>query len=119
MNPAERAFLVIGIVILAAMFLGILLDRSGKPYGKVKLIIHLFFVAWLTMGIISTLFAKLTMITLIPVGLMLLMILFQLTTGIIMLTSKKTGKVFPRIHLSSAILIVLADACAFIISGIS
>lgn len=119
MNQAQIAFLAIGMVILVAVFFGILLDRAKKPYGKLKLVIHLFFVAWLTLGVVSTLFAKLTMIALIPVGLMGLMILSQLTTGILMLTSTKQGKLLPRIHLSAAILIVLADACAFIISGIS
>jgi len=101
------------------MVVGILLGRAGRPYGKVKLIIHLFLFAWLTVGfgfIVYGLSATHVMkVIWIPVAVMGLTILTQLVTGILMLASKKAP---PMIHMSSAILLLLSDACAFIITGL-
>jgi hypothetical protein len=41
MNTTQFSFLGEGILILATMIFGALLGRAGKPYGKVKLVIHL------------------------------------------------------------------------------
>jgi hypothetical protein len=121
MNTIQLPFLVEGIIILAAMLFGVLLDRAGKPYGKVKLVIHLFFVLWFFVGfvfILRELFKiDVARVTWIPIALMGLMILTQLVTGISMLISEKAGRILPRIHVTSAILLLLSDVCVFIISG--
>jgi hypothetical protein len=120
MNTTQLPFLVEGILMLAAGIFGILLDRAGKPFGKVKLGIHLFFFVWLSVGSGFILYGLLAMnamqVIWIPVGIMVLMILIQLITGIILLASKTIGKL-PKIHLVSAILMVLSDIGAFIIAG--
>jgi hypothetical protein len=46
-----------------------------------------------------------------------LAILTQLAPGILMLASQKTEMPFPKIHLFSAILILLSDISAFIMAG--
>ncbi len=121
MNSTQLPFLVEGILILAGMIFGILLDRAGKPYGKVKLVIHLFFFVWFTTGFAFILYGlskiNVTQATWISVAMMGLMILIQLVTGILMIASKKAGKALPKIHFASAILLFLSDISAFIITG--
>jgi hypothetical protein len=120
MNTTQLPFLVEGILILTAMIFGILLGRAGKPYGKVKLVIHLFLYAWLTVGFVFIFVGtiKVMTVTLIPVAVMGLGVLTQPVTGILMIAPKKAGKVLPMIHPISAILMVLSDICAFIITGL-
>jgi hypothetical protein len=105
---------------LTAGIFGILLGRAGKPYGKVKLFIHLFFFVWLAVGFgfIFAVTIKAMTPTLVPVAIMGLTILTQLVVGTLMLASKKAGKALQTIHISSAILMVLSDICAFIITGL-
>ncbi len=121
MNSTQLPFLVEGILILAGMIFGILLDRAGKPYGKAKLVIHLFFFVWFTTGFAFILYglSKINMMqaTWISVAMMGLMILIQLVTGILMIACKKAGKALPKIHLTSAFLLFLSDISAFIITG--
>jgi hypothetical protein len=118
----QLPFLVEGVLILAAMTFGILLDRKGKPYGKVKLVIHLFFALWFTVGFCFILYGlskgAATRVVWVPVDVMGLTILIQLVTGIVMLTSKKAGMPFPKIHLFSAIVLLVSDICAFILTGL-
>ncbi|HTE83371.1 MAG TPA: hypothetical protein VK821_01400 [Dehalococcoidia bacterium] len=122
MNATQLPFLVEGILVLATIILGILLGRAAKPYGRVKLVIHLFLFVWLTVGVGFISYGLLTINVMklisISVAIMSLMILTQLITGIIMLASKKVGKTLPMIHVSSAILLVLSDISAFIIAGV-
>jgi CHASE2 domain-containing sensor protein len=123
MNTTQLPFLAEGILILTAGIFGILLRRKGKPYGKVKLVVHLFFVLWFSVGFGYIAYGILTMSSAtkdiwIPVAIMGLAILTQLVTGIRMLASKKAGITFPKIHLFSAIILVLSDICAFIMAGL-
>jgi hypothetical protein len=122
MNSTQIPFLAEAILMLAAGTFGILLDRAGKPYGKVKLVVHLFLFAWLTTGFGFILYGlsaiNIMKVISIPVALMGLTILTQLVVGIPMIASKKRGKVLTKIHLVSAILMLLSDICAFIIAGI-
>ena len=122
MNTARLPFLVEGILILAAMIFGILLSSGEKPYGKVKLVIHLFLFAWLTTGFVFIVYGLSTIdamkVIWIPIVMMGLMILTQPVTGILMLASGKKGKALPRIHTVSAILMVFSDICALIIAGL-
>lgn len=121
MNTTQIPFLVEGVLILACGIFGILLMRAGKPYGRVKLILHLFLYAWLTTGfvfIIPALFTTNVMKMIwIPIGLVCLTLLTQLGTGIIMIVSKNAGSILPKIHLSSAILMFISVICASIIAG--
>ncbi len=122
MNSTQLPFLVEGILILIAGIFGILLHRSGKPYGKVKLVVHLFFVLWFSVGFGFITYAILTMSSAtkgiwIPVAVMGLAILTQLVTGILMLASKKAIASLPNVHLFSASVIALCDVCAFIMAG--
>ena len=123
MNTTQLPFLVEGILMLVAGIFGILLHRAGKPYGKVKLVVHLFFVLWFSVGFGFIAYSILTMSSAtkgiwIPVAVMGFAILTQLVTGIRMLASPKAGMAFPKIHLFSAIILVLSDICAFIMAGL-
>jgi len=121
LNATQLPYLAEGILILASMTLGFLLRRAGKPYGKVKLIIHLFFVLWFTIGFGFVLYGHINMsgtkATRVPVAVMGLMVLTQFVTGILMLASKRSGKTLPRIYLLSAMLLLLFDISALIITG--
>jgi len=116
MNSAQLPFLVEGILILVCMVFGTLLGRAGKPYGRVKLITHIFLFAWLTTGFGFTFYGLLTMngsqMIWIPMSIFGLTILIQLVTGIIMMVSRSVGKSLPMIHLGSAILMILSDISA-------
>jgi heme A synthase len=123
MNTTQLPFLVEGILLVTAGIFGIFLDRAGKPYGKVKLFVHLFFALWFTVGFGFIVYGILTMSSVtkgiwLPVAVMGLAILTQLVTGILMMASKKAGMAFPKIHLFSAIAMILSDICAFFMSGI-
>ncbi len=122
MNPTQLPFVAEGILILTAGIFGILLDRTKKPYGKLKLVIHLFFALWFAVGFGFILYGLFTMnatkIIWIPVALIGFGILTQLVTGIIMLASTRAGKAFPNVHLFSAIVMVVSDICAFFIAGV-
>jgi|GEM_PF-1527076 hypothetical protein len=123
MNTTQLPFLVEAILMLTAGIFGILLHKAGKPYGKVKLVVHLFFVLWFSVGFGFIAYAILTMSSAtkgiwIPVAVMGFAILTQLVTGIRMLASKKAGMALPKIHLFSAIILVLSDICAFIMAGL-
>jgi hypothetical protein len=84
MSPAQLPFLVEGILILVAMTFGILLSRKGKPYGKVQLVVHLFFFVWFATGFGFILYGlskgSVMNATWIPVSLMGLTILTQFVT---------------------------------------
>jgi hypothetical protein len=120
MNVALAPFIVEGVLIIVCAVFGILLGRVGRPYGKIKLVIHLFFFVWLTIGFVFIFagVAKETSPLLIPVTLMGLAILTQLFAGIKMLASKEAGKTIPTIHKVSAIVMLLSDICALIITAL-
>ena len=121
MNPVQLPFLVEGILVLVAMTFGILLSRKGKPYGKVKLVVHLFFFVWFATGfgfILHGLSKGSAMnVTWLPVSVMGLTILTQFVSGLVMLAARNAGKVLPKIHLASALLLLASDICAFFITG--
>ena len=121
MNTTQLPFLVEGILILATTLFGIFTGRAGKPYGRVKLSIHLFFYLWFTVGFAFIVYSLLTInpaiITWVPVAMMGLMILTQLVTGILMLANRIDRKTLPAIHIVSTSLLFLSDICAFFIIG--
>ncbi len=122
MNPAQLPFLVEGILLLTAMVFGLLLHIGGKPYGKVKLAIHLFFFLWFTVGFAFILHGLFTMSVIkaiwIPIAIMGLAVLAQPVSGIVIMASKKAGNALPKTHLFFAVLMILSDISAFIISGL-
>lgn len=120
MNPALAPFVVEGLLIIVAAVFGFLVGKKGKPYGKVKLIVHLFFVAWFTMGMVFILLGtiKAISILIIPVALMAVALLIQIIVGIRMLVSREAGKILPLLHKVSATVLLLSDICALIIAAI-
>ena len=122
MNSVQLPFLAEGLLVLVTGIVGILLSRKGKPYGKVKLVFHLFLAVWFATGFGFILYglskASVMNITWIPVSLMGLTILTQLISGITMIFSRKAGKVLPDFHLTSALLLLASDICAFFIAGL-
>jgi hypothetical protein len=123
MNTTQLPFLVEAILMLIAGIFGILLHRAGKPYGKVKLVVHLFFFLWFAVGYGFISYAIFTTGSAakgiwVPVAVLGLAILTQMVTGILALASKKAVTALPNIHLSSAILMLLSDICAFIMAGL-
>jgi hypothetical protein len=117
MNAALAPFIVEGVLILAVSIFGFLLEKKGKPYGKVKLVFHLFFFLWLSLGYyyISVVTIKAMSPTLIPVIVMGVALLCQLLAGIILLARKEAGKTLPTIHKVSAVVMLLADIWGLVI----
>ena len=78
----------------------------------------MFFFVWLATGCGFILYGLYTMkaiaATKIFITLMGLMVLVQPVTGITMLASKTAGKILPKVHISSAILMLVFDVCAFV-----
>jgi len=120
MNAVLAPFIVEGLLIIVAAIFGFLTGKQGKPYGKVKLVLHLFFFAWFTLGMVFILRGTLNELTLvsIPFFVMVACLLVQLFVGIRMLISKEVGKRLPAIHKIAAAGLFLADACALIITAI-
>jgi hypothetical protein len=120
MNVALAPFIVEGFLIIVAAVFGFLNGKKSKPYGKVKLVLHLFFFAWFTMGMVFILMGTLKMMTVvaIPVFVMAVCLLVQIFAGIRMLALKEVGKHLPLVHKISATVMLLADVCALIITAI-
>ncbi len=117
MNAALEPFIVEGILILASAIFGVLLEKKGKPYGKVKLIFHLFFFLWLAIGYYFILeeTVKAMSPTLISVIVMGVALLGVLVSGIMMLARKEVGKPLSSIHKVSAVVMLLADVWGLVI----
>lgn len=120
MNAIQLPFFVEAVLIGICALFGILLGRTGKPYGKIKLALHLFFYAWLTFGFAFIYVGALKEVnpTLIPATIMGVMILVQLGTGVLMMTSKTAGRTLSIVHMTSAAAMLVADIVAFVIAGI-
>ncbi len=121
MNNIQLPFLVEGILILAAAGFGLLLRRKGKPYGKGKLVVHLFFFLWFATGFGFILYAlsaaQISVVAWGVVTLMGLAVVTQLVSGLVLLFVKSTAKSLPRIHLTSAIVMFVCDVAAFFLTG--
>jgi hypothetical protein len=120
MNVALAPFVVEGLLILAAAFFGISLGRRGKPYGKIKLIIHLFFFVWLSTGYFFILVGTLKSMSsaFVPVAIMGIALVCQLIAGILMLMRKRGPGVLRVIHGISASVMLLADICGLVLVAI-
>ena len=121
MNTSQLPFLVEGILIFIAMIFGMLIGKAGKPYGKGKLSIHLFFFVWFSTGFGFILHGLLKIasprLIWIPVAIMVVAIVTQFVTGISMMVLKRAENTLPMAHKISAILLLVADLGAFIIAG--
>jgi len=113
-------FIVEGILIIVSAILGLSLGKAGKPYGKVKLVLHLFFFAWLTMGFAFIFPATIAAMSpeLIPVALMGLALLTLLVVGIMMIASKSVKKTLQSVHKAAAIVMLLSDIAALVITAV-
>jgi hypothetical protein len=120
MNVALAPFIVEGALIVVAAIFGYLIGRKGKPYGKVKLVAHLFFFAWFSTGMAYILMGTLKEMSLvaIPVFAMAACLIAQLIVGIRMLTAKETGARLPLVHKSSAAAMLVADLVALVITAL-
>ncbi len=120
MNGALAPFIVEGILIIAGAIFGFLLEKKGKPYGKVKLIFHLFFFLWLSVGYCYILAGTIEAIspTLILVIVMGVALLGQLIVGIMLLARKEGGKALPTMHKVSTIVMLVADICGLVIVAV-
>ncbi|MDA8409283.1 MAG: hypothetical protein M0001_02705 [Treponema sp.] len=120
MNIALAPFIVEGILALICAVIGLLLWKARKPYGKVRIIIHVFFFAWLTMGYMFIFLGgiKAPSALMIPVVFIGVALLVQLVAGISMLASKEAGKTLPRVHGVSAIVMIAADIGALIMTAL-
>ncbi|HUX40544.1 MAG TPA: hypothetical protein VMV83_05180 [Rectinemataceae bacterium] len=116
---AELApFIVEGVLIVISAIFGFSLGKAGKPYGKVKLVLHLFFFAWLTMGFAFIFPATLRAMSpvVIPVVIIGLAMAVQLVAGILMLAAKEAKRTLQQLHKISALVMILADIAALIIT---
>ena len=123
MNATQLPFLVEGILILTTMAIGFLIRRVGKPYGKVKIALHLFLYLWFAVGFAFIVSAppihNVSNLTWGFVAVMTLAILTQLGTGTWMLIWKASRKVLPKIHVASAALLLISDVVVFFLTGMS
>lgn len=119
-NPSLAPFIVEGLLIVAAAVFGFLIGNKGKPYGKVKLIFHLFFVAWFTVGMVFILLGTIKAVSslVVPVALMGVALLIEIIVGTRMLASKEVGKTLPTVHTISATVMLLSDIGALIITAV-
>jgi len=122
MNSIQLPFLVEAVLILTAGVFGVLLRRKGKPYGKVKLVVHLFFYVWLTVGygfvMYSLTITPVPSVIWFPALLMGAAVVAQVATGIAMLASKVVGRALLRTHLTSAVVMVLSSVGGLIAAGL-
>lgn len=106
---------------LASIF-GILVGKSGKPYGKVTLMVHLFLYIWLTFGfgfiVYGVSIASVTKTIWIAIWVMGVTIVIQLVTAVLMLNGERVGKALPLVHIVSAIVLGLSAMGAFVITGL-
>ena len=121
MNAAQLPFLVEGLIILAAGAVGWFIRRAKKPYRAWKVVVHLFFFAWFTMGYGYVLYG-LTLrpvppVIWIPVALEGLALLVQVVTGLVLLFSKRARQRLPAAHLVSAAVLLASDLVALVLAG--
>jgi hypothetical protein len=121
-SPAQAPFLVAAVLTGLAAIFGILVGKGGKPYGNVRLLIHLFFYVWLTVGfgfiVYGVSIANPTKMIWIAVAVMGVTIVIQLVTAVLMLNAERVGKALPLVHISSAVLLGLSEIGAFIVTGL-
>lgn len=121
MNTVQLPFLVEAILILAAGTFGFFLRRGGRPWGKVKLVAHLFFYLWLAVGYGYVVYG-LTMTSVpaavwFPALLMGTAVVAQVATGIVMLASKVVGRALLRTHVTSAVVMILSSLGGLVVGG--
>ena len=113
MNSVLLKFVVTGLYVLVNGSLGLWIGSKGKPYGKIKIGIHIILSLGVLAGFISIIYElstlnqpkTLAIIALIVMGLTLLCNLF---TGITMALTKDLNKSFPTVHKTSTIVLLLS-----------
>jgi hypothetical protein len=108
---------VTGLWVLVAAGIGIWIHRVGKPYGRVKISIHIFLTLFVLAGFVSS-FASLSglgqprtvaTICLVVLGLALLS---GVVAGIRMATSRELDSNLPKVHAVSTALMLLSIIAA-------
>jgi hypothetical protein len=121
-STAQAPFLVAAVLTGLASIFGILVGKGGKPYGKVKLLVHLFFYIWLTFGfgfiVYGVSLVSASKIVWIAIWVMGITIVIQLVTAVLMLNAQRVGKALPLVHIVSAVLMGLSEIGAFIATGL-
>jgi hypothetical protein len=111
--------LATGLWVLVVAGIGIWLDRRSRPYGRVKLWIHILLTVFVLAGFISS-FVSLSglgqprtaaTICLTVLGLALLS---NVVVGIRMATSRELDSRLPRVHTVSTVVILLSIIAASI-----
>jgi hypothetical protein len=108
-----------GLWVLIAAGIGIWLDRVGRPYGRVKIAIHIFLTVFVLAGLVSSFFSlsrlgqptTVAMICLIVLGMALLSVV---AVGIRMVISREPDSRLPTVHTVSTVLILLSIVAAAI-----
>lgn len=122
MNPLQVALTVEAVLIVVAMLFGWWVSRKRRPYGKVKVGLHLFFFLWFSTGYgfiaTSPSLATATQAVVVAIAAMGLALAVQVGTGLVMLVRPPTRPVLPRTHLVSAALLLVCDLAAFTLSGL-
>jgi p-aminobenzoyl-glutamate transporter AbgT len=121
MNATQLPFLVEGLIIVAAGIFGWFIRRAKKPYRAWKVVVHLFFFAWFSLGywyvsegLTFKNYAPLLAVLVIVEG---LAIAVQIATGLVLLLSKKSRQRLPAVHLVSAVVMLAADVTALVAAG--
>jgi hypothetical protein len=122
MSTAQAPFLVAAVLTGLTSIFGILVGKGGKPYGTVKLLIHLFFYVWLTFGfgfiVYGVSIASAPKIIWILLAVMGAAIVIQLVTAVLMLNAERVAKGIALVHIASAVVLGLSEIGAFIITGL-
>lgn len=121
MNNIQLPFLVEALLIVIAGLFGFLLRRKGRPYGWGKLITHLFFYVWLTVGygyvVYSLTISPVPAAIWYPALLMGAAVVAQVATGIALLAKKGVRMGLIRTHLTSAVVMVISSLASFVVAG--
>ena len=120
MNPALAPLIVEGLLSIVAAAVGVFVGKKGKPYGRVKLAVHVFFFAWLAVGMVFIAMGTLKAMSIVavPVAVMVAALLALLVDGVRISFSKDAGKPESAVHKVSAIVMLLADICALLITAL-
>jgi hypothetical protein len=121
MNATQLPFLVEALIILAAAGFGWFIRRAKRPYRAWKVVVHLFFFAWFSMGywyitegLTFHSYKPLLAVLTIVVG---LAIAVQIVTGLVLLFAKTSRQRLPAVHLTSAVVMLASDLAALVAAG--
>ena len=121
MNTEQVQVTVEGVLISATILVGFLLTRGRRPYGKVKLGIHIFLSLWFSTGF-GFIAANLPKdhpnpILWIPVAIMGVAIALQWISGALLVFGAPTRSRV-KMHLVSAFVLLAADVAVLAVASV-